>query len=97
VRYSAYRVYDEGDTLLDPLYVPETGYTGHWLYESDDCEYLRSFHEQSLDTRRSHNVKNFIIMTDSDIIEVLATEPPQISMRTDTMRGWTRPGESVSE
>jgi hypothetical protein len=31
----AFRVYDEGQTLLDPLYVPETGFTGHWLYESD--------------------------------------------------------------
>ena len=62
-----------------------------------DCEYLRWFHEQSYDTRRNHNIKDFIIMTSNDIIEVLDTEPPQISMRTDTMRAWTRPGESVSE
>ncbi len=77
--------------------MPETGLTGHWLYESNDCEYLRTFHEQSFDMHRNQNLKNFIIMTSNDIIEVLAAKPPQISMRTDTMRAWTRPGESVSE
>ncbi len=46
---------------------------------------------------RNQNLKNFIIMTSNDIIEVLAAKPPQISMRTDTMRAWTRPGESVKE
>ena len=40
--------------------------------------------------------EKLIIVTSNDIIAALA-KPPQISMRTDTMRAWTRPGESVSE
>jgi hypothetical protein len=68
----------------------------HWLYETRESEFLASF-EEANQHRPSHwKLRHFIVVTGNDLVEVIAGDPPEISERTDTIRGWIGPGEELS-
>ena len=74
----------------------ESGANGHWLYEIGESAFLDDFKKRNPHINPHWDLRHYMIATDNDIIDVLATEPPIISNRTDNIRGWIRPGETRS-
>ncbi len=68
----------------------------HWLYETRESDFLGRFKEANQHRPSHWDMKHFIIVTGDDLVEVIATDPPEISERTDTIRGWIGPGEEFS-
>jgi hypothetical protein len=78
-QFCAYRSADETYSLdmTSPLAGPRTEY--HWLYETEDSEFLRQFRERNPHTGPNLDVKHFLIPTLDSIIDVIAAEPPVVS------------------
>jgi hypothetical protein len=70
--------------------------SGHWLYEVQESPLLQDFM-----ARNPHvnpwDLRHYLVVVDSDVMDVIAAEEPIISERTDSVRGWIRPGEKRSE
>ena len=92
-RYLIYRKMDETWTLDHDTLLARSG--KHWLYEIDGSEFLEDFKKRNphADPR---GLRHYLIVTDNDVIDVIANKPPTVSVRSDNIRGWIRPGETRS-
>jgi hypothetical protein len=70
---------------------------GHWLYEIGESQVLDDFKERNPHIHPDWALKHYLIVTDNDIINVVAIESPTVSNRTENIRGWLRPGETRSD
>jgi|HubBroStandDraft_6_1064221.scaffolds.fasta_scaffold998349_1 hypothetical protein len=71
-----------------------SGGSDHWLYEVDRSRVLEDFKRRNPHHMGPHwNPRHYLVITDDEVIDVIALELPTISKRTDKIRGWIRPGE----
>jgi hypothetical protein len=92
--FCAYRSADDSYSLdlRAPSAVP--GHY-HWLYETEDSEFLIHFREWNENTGPGLDLKHFRIVTVGSVIDIVAAEGPIVSRRTDRIKGWSlRPGET---
>lgn len=68
----------------------------HWLYETRESDFLARFKDANQHRPSHWQLKHFIIVTGNDLVEIIAQDRPEISERTDTIRGWIGPGEKFS-
>ncbi len=68
----------------------------HWLYETDGSEFLEDFKKRNPHIHPRWDPRHYLVVTDNDVIDVIAIKPPIVSVRTDNIRGWIRPGETRS-
>lgn len=69
---------------------------GHWLYEVEESPLLRDFMQRNPHVDPHRDVKHYLVFASSDVIDVISAEEPIVSARTDSVRGWIRPGEKRS-
>jgi hypothetical protein len=69
---------------------------GHWLYDVQESPLLRDFMARNPHVNPNWDARHYLVVTDNDVIDVIAWEQPIISERTDSVRGWIRPGEERS-
>lgn len=81
--------------LLNALY-EYAGAPLHWLYEAANSEFLQRFRDRNPHFNPDW-ARHFIIVVDSDVVEIIAGDAPTISTRSDNIRGWIRPGELRSD
>jgi hypothetical protein len=74
---------------LEPLWA-----SGHWLYDISNSKLLEDFQRRNPHLHPLWDLRHYVIVTDDEIINVIAAEPPIVSPRTDNIRGWIRPGET---
>jgi hypothetical protein len=97
--YLSYTKSDEsfffiGRDLASKLIASEN--RGHWLYDVRESPLLRDFLARNPHVNPSRDVRHYLVVADNDVIDVIGTEQPIISARTDSVRGWIRPGEKRS-
>jgi hypothetical protein len=81
--------------VADELFQSED--RGHWLYEVKESPLLQHFKARNAHINPHWDFRHYLVVVDDDVIDVIAAEQPQISERTDNVRGWIRPGENRSE
>jgi hypothetical protein len=57
---------------------------------------LRDFMGRNPHVNPHWDVKHYLVVASNDVIDVISAERPIISARTDSVRGWIRPGEKRS-
>lgn len=97
--YLSYSKEDEsffsvGRDLASKLIASEN--RGHWLYEVEESPLLRDFLARNPHVNPNWDVKHYLVVASNDVIDVISAEQPIISARTDSVRGWIRPGEKRS-
>lgn len=96
-RYLLYSKSDEtwaGDTLKAMR--EAAGVPLHWLYLVEESNFLERFKERNPHLHSEWDVKHYVVVTSNDVIDVIAVKPPKVSIRSDNVRGWIRPGEERS-
>jgi hypothetical protein len=83
--YHAYRKRDESFanrtlSLLTESVKPSIGF--HWLYELQTSEFLAWFHEETLGIYADLDLRHYMVLTISDIVDIIATQPPDVSFRS---------------
>jgi len=82
-RYQVFRKRDESfagktiELLVDAI-KPKRGF--HWLYELHHSEFLSWFDEETLGVVAGPELRHFMMVTADDIIDVIATELPAVSI-----------------
>ena len=69
---------------------------GHWLYDVRESPLLRDFLDRNPHVNPSWDIRHYLVVASNDVIDVISAEQPIISARTDSVRGWIRPGEKRS-
>jgi hypothetical protein len=97
--YLSYSKSDEsffsiGRDLASKLIASEN--RGHWFYDVRESPLLRDFLERNPHVNPSWDVRHYLVVASNDVIDVISAEQPIISTRTDSVRGWIRPGEKRS-
>lgn len=93
-RYLSYRKTHE--SFAFDLYDLAGSTGGHWLYEIGGSEFLEEFKKRNPQISPHWDLRHFLVVVDNDLIDVIAIEPPAVSVRSDNIRGWIRPGETRS-
>jgi hypothetical protein len=95
-RYLIYRKTDESFALDDVNALVGSGIIGHWLYEKDKSEFLEEFKKRNPHINPNWDLRHYLVVTDNDVIDVIALKPPTVWVRSDNIRRWIRPGETRS-
>lgn len=76
--FCAYRSADETYSLdaTSPLLGPRNDY--HWLYRTEDSEFLTHFRERNPHTGPNLDVKHFYVLTLDSVIDVIAADSPNV-------------------
>jgi len=69
----------------------------HWLYEVQESPLLQDFKARNPHINPNWDLRHYLVVVDNEVMDVIAAEQPSISGRTDSVRGWIRPGEERSE
>lgn len=93
--YLIYRKTDESWALDHEAFVGD-GVNGHWLYEIEGSEFLKNFKKRNPQLNPHWDLRHYLVVTDNDVIDVIAIKPPTVSVRSDNIRGWIRLGETRS-
>lgn len=77
--YVAYRKLDEGDAMLTLRRVSDTSALGRTFYEVAESEFVAWYVAQGYGVRKGADIRHFTILTQNDVIDVLALSQPVIS------------------
>lgn len=86
----AYRVTDEGKRLklmasLDKTY-GTAFYAEAMFFQVEQSEYLEWFNEQTFNSYDSFKITHYVVLSANEIVEVLATQEPTITVRANLNR-----------
>jgi len=101
VEFSGYLLYQKADEsysldTVNELYEHAGPPPFHWLYEVTNSEFLTRFCERNSHLNSRWVPRHYLVCTDNDVVDVIALNAPTVSARSDSVRGWIRPGEERS-
>ncbi len=94
-RFCAYRFTHESYSL-DMTAPFADRYYRHWLYETQTSEFFRNFRQRNPHVNPNWRLRHFLILMSSDVIDVIGMDQPEVSLRTDDIKGWLRAEEADS-